>query len=130
VIEKIKKIYLIAGIYGIVNLLPQYFMENKIGLDYPPAITHPEMFYGFIGVALAWQFFFIIISKDPVRYKPVMIPAIFEKASFGFAAVFLFISGRIPSLVLFFGLIDLLLMTLFIFSYMNTPELSVKEEVK
>ena len=121
-IEKIKKIYLFSAIYGIVILFPQLFMEHKVGIDYPPAITHPEFFYGFNGLALAFQILFIIISKDPIRYRAVMIPAILEKASFGTTAVILFILGRLHPLVLFFATIDIFLMCLFIFSYIKTPK--------
>jgi hypothetical protein len=46
-------VFLVAGIYGILVLLPQYFLEERIGIDSPPPITHPEHFYGFVGVALA-----------------------------------------------------------------------------
>ena len=46
-------VYFIAGIYGLLVLLPQYFLEEKTGRDFPPAITHPEFFYGFIAVAVA-----------------------------------------------------------------------------
>ena len=121
-IEKIKKIYLFSGIYGIIVLLPQLFMETKTGIDYPPAITHPEFYYGFVGVALAWQIFFILISKDPIRYKPIVIAGILEKASFGFSSIILFALGRIPTLVLFFSTIDLIIMCLLIFSYLKTPD--------
>jgi len=43
-------VFLVAGIYGLIVLLPQYFLEAKVGLDSPPPITHPEFYYGFIGV--------------------------------------------------------------------------------
>jgi hypothetical protein len=76
------RVFLIAGIYGLLVLLPQYFLEGKHGRDFPPPITHPEYYYGFVGVALAWQIAFFIISRDPVRYRPIMIAAIAEKASF------------------------------------------------
>jgi len=33
-------VFLVAGIYGLVVLLPQYFPEEKIGHDLPP-ITQP-----------------------------------------------------------------------------------------
>lgn len=47
------RLFLIAGIYGLLVLVPQYFLEEKNGRDYPPAITHPEYYYGFVGVAVA-----------------------------------------------------------------------------
>ena len=57
-----KIVFLIAGIYGFLDLTPLYniyTMENAIGQRTPPAITHPEYFYGFLGVSLAWQFLFL-----------------------------------------------------------------------
>lgn len=103
-----------AGIYGIVALVPQYFMEAKIGADFPPAITHPEYFYGFLGVALAWQIAFLIIAKDPVRYRALMIPSALEKFAFAAAATVLFLSARAPALVFGLGLIDFVLGVLFL----------------
>jgi len=54
-----KVVFLVAGIYGLIVLLPLYFMEAQTGRDYPPPITHPEYYYGFIGVAVAWQLVFL-----------------------------------------------------------------------
>ena len=49
-----RRVFLIAGIYGVVVLLPQYFLEQRHAVDRPPAITHAEYYYGFVGVALAF----------------------------------------------------------------------------
>jgi len=43
-----KKVFLIAGVYGLMALVPQYFMEGRLSLRFPPPLTHPEHFYGFI----------------------------------------------------------------------------------
>ena len=51
-------IFGIAGVYGILVIAPLYFAEGQIAQNDPPAITHPEFFYGFIGITLAWQFVF------------------------------------------------------------------------
>jgi hypothetical protein len=99
----------IAGAYGIIVLAPMSFMERRIGVDQPPAITHPEFFYGFVGVALAWQIAFLIMSTDPVRYRPLLWAAVFEKFSFGIAAIVLFAFQRLAPQVLAAGLIDLAL---------------------
>ena len=37
-----KFVFLVAGIYGLIVLLPQYFLEGKTGRDFPPSITHPS----------------------------------------------------------------------------------------
>ena len=39
-----KRVFLVAGIYGLAVLFPQYFMEGQNGRDFPPPINHPEYF--------------------------------------------------------------------------------------
>ena len=113
-------VFLLAGIYGLLVVLPQFFLEGQVGRDYPPPITHPEYFYGFVGVALAWQFAFLIISRDPVRYRPIMLAGILEKASFGFATIVLCLEERLALPMLVFGLIDLVLGALFFVAWVKT----------
>jgi hypothetical protein len=115
-----RRVFLIAAIYGFIVLLPQYFLEEKIGRDTPPPITHPEYFYGFVGIALAWQVVFLLISRDPIRYRPLMLAAVIEKASFGLPAIALYVSGRLSGQMLAAGLLDLILGALFIASYRRT----------
>jgi len=112
-------LFRLAGVYGLLVILPQYFLEQQIGRDYPPPITHPEHFYGFVGVALAWQLAFLLIAGDPVRFRPFMIPAILEKATFGIAVVILFLQNRVSGMVLGFGTIDLLLGALFFLAWLR-----------
>ncbi len=114
------RVFLLAGIYGLIVMVPQYFLENKVGTDTPPAITHPEYFYGFAAVGMAWQVAFLIMSTDPARYRPLMWAAILEKVTFGAAAIVLFWQGRLTSTVLGFGAIDLTLAALFFASYIKT----------
>jgi hypothetical protein len=113
-------VFLTAGIYGVLVIAPQYFMEAKTGIDFPPAITHPEYYYGFIGVTLAWQVLFLILSKDPVRYRLMMIPSVLEKFSFAIAVIVLYLQHRVSSFLLGFAIIDLILGALFIAAYLKT----------
>jgi hypothetical protein len=46
-------VFYIAGGLGLVVILTMYFSESMVNRDQPPAITHPEYFYGFAGVVLA-----------------------------------------------------------------------------
>ena len=39
-----KCVFVVAGVYGLAVLLPQYFLEARTGRDCPPAITHPEYY--------------------------------------------------------------------------------------
>jgi hypothetical protein len=115
-----KTLLFIAGVYGLIVLIPGYFMETKTGRDFPPAITHPEYYYGFIGVAIAWQIAFLIMSSDPVRYRAMIIPGVIEKASFGIACLVLYFHRELSPGVLGFGLIDLTLAVLFLVAYAKT----------
>ena len=106
-------VFLVAGIYGLAVLAPQYFLEPKVGEDHPAGLTHPEYFYGFLGVAIAWQMAFFVIAHDPQRFRPMIIPSIIEKFSFAAAAAVLYILQRVPVMILIAGLIDFMWGVLF-----------------
>jgi hypothetical protein len=116
-----RRVFTGAAVYGLLALLPQYFLEDRLNRDFPPAITHPEHFYGFVGIALAWQFAFLVIARDPVRYRALMPVAILEKLAFGGAAVVLFALGRLAWPVLAVGIVDLVLAALFLAAWRATP---------
>lgn len=115
-----RRVFVGAAVYGFLALLPQYFMEERIGRDFPPAITHPEQFYGFIGVALAWQFAFLLIARDVVRYRAFMLPATLEKLAFAVPVFVLYGQGRTALAVVGAALVDLLLAALFFAAYRAT----------
>src|SRR5579871_5005683 len=91
-----KWVFLLAGVSGILMVLPLY-LEDRFFQDYPPAINRPEFYYGFAGVTLAWQVMFLVIASDPVRYRTGMLPAMLEKASFAFAVPLLYAAGRVTA---------------------------------
>lgn len=122
-----RRTFLIAGIYGLLALLPMYFLEGRIGRDLPPPITHPEYFYGFVGVAVSWQVAFLVMARDPVRFRPLMLPAVLEKATFGLATVALWLGSRLSAAGLAFGVIDLALGVLFMTAYLRTSENLVRD---
>lgn len=112
-----KYTFLIAGVYGLLALLPMYLMESRYGVDNPPAVSHPEFYYGFIGVAVAFQLVFIVISRDPIKYKSLILPSIVEKFSFVIAIVALIAAGRVTGQVVIGAAIDAILGTLFTIAY-------------
>ena len=120
-----KLVFLIAGIYGLIALLPLYFMEQQTGRDYPPPITHPEYYYGFAGVAVAWQLAFLVMSRDPLRYRRLMPVAVVEKASFFIPVVVLYLQHRVSMFMLGVAAIDGILGVLFLASYLKTARMSI-----
>ena len=112
-----KLVFWIAGIWGVLLITPLYFMLDFVGRNDPPAVTHPVFFYGFAGVALAWQIAFFIIATDPPRYRLLIIPGSLEKIGYGAAVVILFLQGRIRPSDAVFGVIDLILAGAFVVAY-------------
>ena len=90
-----KKVFLIAGIWGVLVMTSMYFLFDIIGRQYPPPITHPDFYYGFVSITFAWQIVFLVISSDPLRYRPIMAAALVEK--FGYIATLsvLYTQGQI-----------------------------------
>jgi hypothetical protein len=116
-----KIVFWVAGIWGLVVITPLYFMFDLIGRNDPPPITHPGCFYGFVGVALAWQIAFIFIATNPQRYRPLMIPCILEKIGYCSTIIVLVRQGRMHPSDLVFAATDLLLGLLFVIAYVKTP---------
>jgi hypothetical protein len=115
-----KLLFYLAAIWGILVLTPLYFMFDLIGRQDPPPITHPAVYYGFVGAGLAWQFAFILIARDPVRFRPMMLVSVFEKFSYGLALITLFLQHRLHSSDLVFGAVDLLFGVLFLLAFFKT----------
>jgi hypothetical protein len=115
-----KIVFGIAGIWGAVVLTPLYFMFDVIGQQDPPPITHPAFYYGFIGTALAWQIAFLIISTNPVRFRPLMVACIVEKFCYGATFAALYLQHRLHASDLIFGAVDTLLGVLFVVAFFKT----------
>ena len=112
--------FLAAGTIGIIVLAPMYFLLERTGADNPPPVTHPEFYYGFIGVALAFQLVFLMIATDPVRFRPLMLAAIVEKFSFVIPTFYLYWQGRVAGPILGGAALDLMWGVLFVTSYFKT----------
>jgi hypothetical protein len=117
-----KYVFYTAGIYGLIVLLPQFFLLEKTGRDYPPAITHPEYFYGFVSVAVAFQLVFLIIGSNPAKYKPLMLAALVEKFPFAAIVYWLYFNDRANEMILGGATVDLILGILFLIAYLKTPK--------
>lgn len=112
-----KAVFTGAGVWGLVILTPLYFMFDLVGREYPPPITHPDLYYGFIGLAMAWQIGFLVIGRDPVRFRPIMIAAVLEKFIFVVSQCALYAQGRVRPGQLAVAGPDLILGILFVVSF-------------
>lgn len=108
-----RRVFFVAGIYGLIVLLPLYFIL-------PAALARPEDYFGFVGTAIAWQLCFLVISRDPRRLRPIMLPAIVEKLVFSIPVLILVGRHQMAPRAVVFAVIDLLLGALFFISWKRT----------
>src|SRR5689334_13696375 len=113
-----KIVFRVAAIWGFLILTPLYFFFDVIGRNDPPPITHPAFFYGFVGLALVWQAAFLVIAHDPVRFRPLMVVAILEKAAYAIPVILLVAGKRTARGDLVFAGTDLFLGLLFVAAYL------------
>lgn len=116
-----KIVFWTSGLLGIAVLTVLFFMLDTIGRFYPPSLTHPEFYYGFLSVTMAWQVAFVVVGTDPVRFRPLMIPAMLEK--FGYVAVssILFLGRQLTPAQFFSSSGDLIWGVLFVIAFWKTP---------
>jgi hypothetical protein len=115
-----KVVFTIAGVWGVLILTPLYFLFDLVGEQYPPPITHPDFYYGFLTITMVWQIAFLVIATDPLRYRPLIPVAILEK--FGFIATLatLYALGRIQLGQFAVAGPDLILGLLFLTAFLKT----------
>lgn len=115
-------VFLLAGIVGLIEVTPLFFLAGLIGHRQPPPITHPEFYYGFIVIVLTWQIAFLIIARDPVRYQPLM-PALFlEKLLYPVVVFTLYAQGRVDAQSFPGPILDLVWLSLFVVVWMRLRE--------
>jgi hypothetical protein len=123
-----KIVFTLAGIWGIVVTVPLYFLFDIIGRQSPPAINHPEFYYSFAGVTLAWQLVFLLIGTNVQRYRMMMAPAILEKVSYVLAVLALFLRQKLSVTQAAPCISDLILAVLFTIAFFKTRGLRESPE--
>jgi hypothetical protein len=84
------------------------------GRPYLPPANHPQFFYGFLSVAMAWQIAFLVIGSNPARFWPLMVPSVVEKLGHVTTVAVLYSQARIPAVDAQAAFPDLLLGVLFV----------------
>ena len=116
-----RNVFYVAGIWGLLIVTPLYFMYDTIGREYPPPLTHPDIYYGFVGVTLVWQIAFLIIGSNPIRFRPLMIAAVLEKFSYMATMTTLYAQGRLAFGQFAIVSPDAILCVLFAVAFIKTP---------
>ena len=118
-------VFLAAGVWGLAVLPPLYFLVDVTGRHYAAPVDYPHFFYGFLSVALAWQFAFLVIGSNPARFRPLMIPGMLEKFGHVAGVVVLYGQGRLSAADATAAVPDALLGLLFVVAFVMTPSLGV-----
>ena len=124
-----RSVFTFAGIWALLVLTPLGFAFDLIGRTYPPPVTHPDFYFGFVALGLAWQIAFLVIGRDPARFRPMMIPAICEKVFYLICLAALYGQGRIQLGQLAVGVPDVILGCLFVIALLQTREAPVRAAV-
>ena len=123
-----KIVFTIAGIWGVAVLVPFFWLVDLARRQSAPPMEYPQFVYGFLSVALVWQIAFLVIGSDPIRFRPLMIPAAIEKLGYILTVAVLNSRGRISSTDTAGMLPDLLLGILFIVALLKTPTFFVRRK--
>jgi hypothetical protein len=115
-------VFRIAAAWGLVIMTPLYFTYDLIGRSYPPPITHPDIYYGFVGVTLVWQIAFLIISTNPVRHRPLMLVASLEKFVYVATMMTCYVQGQVQVGQAAVAGPDFVLGALFVAAFIRTPD--------
>ena len=115
-----KIVFIAAGVWGIIVLTPLYWLVDVTGRAYPPPANHPQFFYGFLSVAMAWQIAFLVIGANPARFWPLMFPSVIEKFGHVTTVAVLYSQARIPTVDAQAAVPDLVLGVLFVIALART----------
>ncbi|MBL8555904.1 MAG: hypothetical protein JNL41_16630 [Phenylobacterium sp.] len=112
-------VFTIGGIWGVAIIAPLFFLENTLA-DASTPISHPDMYYGFAASTLMWQFGYLVIGRDPARFRPFMLLGAAGKVIYFVSCLTLFLRGRVPPMIPMLTAPDMLLATLFVVAWFRT----------
>lgn len=115
----VRWIFLTAGILGLLPVIPVTFnlFLSKEGL-LPELSSMGVFFYIFLLQYACWQIVFFFISRDPVRFRPLMILAFLVEVSVPFNSAWLFFYGF--KLWMFLTVVSLVFAVLFLMAFWMT----------
>ena len=113
-------VFTIGGLFGLIMIAPLFFLEDQMARMGGGPISHPENYYGFVGVTFAWQLVYLVIGRNPAPYRPIMLLGALGKVIFGVAVWTLALQGRTPMTVAYVSSPDLVWAALFVVAWFRT----------
>jgi hypothetical protein len=111
-----KWVFLLAGVLGLLSTVPLLFAENTM------RVRQAEFYYGFVCLNICWQVLYLLLSSDPIRYRPMMIPALLAKGSGTVALTWLYLLARVSAQWIVAGAVDGVFTVLFAAAYWSTRD--------
>ena len=112
-------VFLAAGIFGLVLLIPLVysvlFDRESILLG---GASAGLFFYTSVFQYVCWQILYLVLAKDPLRYRPIMIPAFLAIAVTPFYPIWLYMYGLRPWIPII--VINLIFALLFVLAFWLT----------
>ena len=115
-----KWVFTIGGVWGVLIIGPLFFAEGAMADATGKPFSHPDTYYGFVAAVFCWQLSYLVISRDPARYRPFMLLGALGKLLYAGGCWLLFAQGRIPVTVPAIASPDLLLALLFVVAWFKT----------
>jgi hypothetical protein len=108
-----------AGYYGIIVMLVLLLAPAQVLGE--PTVVHPEYYFGFVTVGMAWQIAFLVVGSDPVRFRPMMLVCVCEKFFYISLLFYFILTHRAPTRMVPAVVLDGSLGCLFIYAWRVTP---------
>ena len=116
-----KWVFTIGGIWGVLIVAPLFFLETTLA-GRLGAFSHPDTYYGFAASTLVWQFAYLVIARDPERYRPFMLLGALGKVLYFGSCWALVLAGRVQPLVALVVTPDIVLAGLFVVAWFRTSK--------
>jgi len=115
----VRWIFFSAGIFGLIPVISLAYssLVSKESI-LPDGTTTGLFFYGSAVQYICWQILYLFLSRDPLRYRSIMIPAFFAIAITPFYPIWLYIYGFRPWIPI--TLVNLVFALLFVLAFWLT----------
>jgi len=112
-------VFLVAGAFGLIPVIHMTLGAFFSGEELLPDMASTGLFL-YVSVLQygLWQVLFFVLATDPVRYRPMMIPAFFVQVTAALNPAWLFLYGAVLGIPIV--LIDLVLAILFLVAFWLT----------